>query len=525
MDFSNSAKIVYDRIQKFEPEKASKIIGYLMLRSHGEHDMIRLAFCSDNMIQSEINKAMIDLGLSKPVVSAPISPIQVDHATGLDLPRQLMPLSPVSSNYILSPSTVVRSGNKYWDSQVPANQQLMHNVDFVSPAYSDSFSENYLQNQMQHLNLETQVETINSVGSDFSSNYHYTEPALGVRTRGISPSMPEFPVKVCQFFNKGYCKRGNNCRYFHGHSMPESFSPILSPYLNEVLNEEQVFSPWSLGKLEMELTELLKSRRGFPVSIASLPMLYNEKYGKTLQAEGYLTESQRHGKVGYSLTKLLDRMKNSICLIDRPHGQHSVVLAEDVPKYLEYCGERGDPGGMVASSHQIYLTFPPDSTFHEQDVSNYFNTFGPVQDVRIPCQQKRMFGFVTFVYAETVRKVLAKGNPHFVVDSRVLVKPYREKSRLVDRKLQEKINHAMCYRPQFVDGDSEHHLVPQACDQSRILGKVLMEDYEHAVEREGKRISPKSMSSHPYFGLSLDELKLSEEGQMEFPTAEQWVRQ
>jgi hypothetical protein len=63
----------------------------------------------------------------------------------------------------------------------------------------------------------------------------------------------------------------------------------------------------------------------------------------------------------------------------------------------------------------------------------FCSKFGPVQDVRIPCQQKRMFGFVTFVYSETVKQILAKGNPHFVCGARVLVKPYREKSRLVDR--------------------------------------------------------------------------------------------
>ncbi|KAG8370994.1 hypothetical protein BUALT_Bualt13G0041000 [Buddleja alternifolia] len=48
--------------------------------------------------------------------------------------------------------------------------------------------------------------------------------------------------------------------------------------------------------------------------------------------------------------------------------------------------------GEDPSSRQIYLTFASDSTFNEEDVSAYFSTFGPVQDVRIPYQQKRMFG-------------------------------------------------------------------------------------------------------------------------------------
>ena len=46
------------------------------------------------------------------------------------------------------------------------------------------------------------------------------------------------------------------------------------------------------------------------------------------------------------------------------------------------------------ASRQIYLTFPADSTFREEEVSNYFSIYGPVQNVGIPYQQKSMFGFV-----------------------------------------------------------------------------------------------------------------------------------
>ena len=61
-----------------------------------------------------------------------------------------------------------------------------------------------------------------------------------------------------------------------------------------------------------------------------------------------------------------------LLLTYRPHGQHSVILVEDFPKYMEFNGERSDHGGIVAGSRQIYLTFPAESTFTEQDVSNYF---------------------------------------------------------------------------------------------------------------------------------------------------------
>ncbi|XP_059662899.1 zinc finger CCCH domain-containing protein 18 isoform X2 [Cornus florida] len=528
MDFSESTKVLYSRIQKLEPENVSKIVGYLLLQDPGEREMIRLAFSPDNLIHSLINKAKTDLGLSSnQAVSAPISPPQVKPALSADLPLHFSPFSPSSSRSFSSPATL-GAANPYWDPQVTVDQQSVHNFGFVQPPYSESVADDYcLQNQLQFLSLEDQLDSINSVGLDFSSNLYYPEPALGPRTSRRSPSLPEFPIKVCHYFSKGFCKHGSNCRYFHGHLMPEGFSRIVNLSPSELANEDHVVSPGSLEKLELEITELLKSRRGFPVSIASLPMLYYEKYGRTLQAEGYLTESQRHGKAGYSLTKLLARLKNSIRLIDRPHGQHSVILAEDIPKYMEYNAERNDHGGIVAGSRQIYLTFPAESTFTEQDVSNYFNNFGPVQDVRIPCQQKRMFGFVTFLFAETVKQILAKGNPHFVCGARVLVKPYREKSRLFDRKYADKIQHPMYNGSHFLDAESELHSMPVVSENSRIVRKQLMEEHEQALELERRRFSelqlvPKSLNHHAYFTHSMDDVKLSEARaeQAEFPSPE-----
>lgn len=44
-----------------------------------------------------------------------------------------------------------------------------------------------------------------------------------------------------------------------------------------------------------------------------------------------------------------------------------------------------------------------------------------------------MFGFVTFVHPETVQTILAKGNPHYICGAEVLVKRYKERSKLIDR--------------------------------------------------------------------------------------------
>lgn len=506
MDFSGATEVIYNRIYKLEPENVSKIIGFLLLQEHGERELIRLAFSPENQIHSLINKAKTELGLStKPEASPSSSPSQFNPSPILDLPLQFTPYLPALPCAFTS--------SAHWDLQITADHQPVHNVEYLPVRYPDSASDEYcLQNQIQFLSLQDRMDSINHLQTGFSSNCYFTDSAVGPRSNRRSPGLPEVPVKVCHYFNKGFCKHGSNCRYFHGHMEPESFSHTVNLNTRGTGNEDQGLPPGSLEELQMELTELLKSRRGYPVSIASLPMLYYERYGKTLQSEGYLTESQRHGKAGYSLTKLLARLKNSICVIDRPHGQHSVILAEDVPKYMEFIGDKNEHGGFIDSSHQIYLTFPAESTFTEQDVSNYFSNFGPVQDVRIPCQQKRMFGFVTFGFAETVKKILAKGNPHFVCGARVLVKPYREKLRPFERK---KIQHNRSYDLQLIDAESEFQPIPRIYDYSRMQRKNLVEENEHAIELErlrlyGMNLVARRVNHQPYNGYSLDEMKLLE---------------
>ncbi|PQM42662.1 zinc finger CCCH domain-containing protein 18-like isoform X1 [Prunus yedoensis var. nudiflora] len=485
MDFSEYTNAVYSRIQKLEPDNATKIIGYLLLQDYGEQEMARLAMAPEHLIHQVILKAKTELQqLAAKSVASPISP-SLNPVTGA-----FAPYSPVSSRPFSSPAAI-RVPTAFWDAQLVAK----HSPDFMPLGYSDSIAE--LQNQAQFLSLEDQIEPLNSGISGFSNDYYRDAEIDNL---------------------SGFCKHGSSCRYYHGQVIPESFSQM---YGNDCINDDHVISPGSLEKLEWEITELLRSRRGIPISIASLPMMYYDKFGKSLQAEGYLTESQRHGKAGYSLTKLLARLGSSIRLIDRPHGQHAVILAEDSPKYADHRNEKGDPGPIVSGSRQIYLTFPAESTFSEDDVSNYFSTFGPVEDVRIPCQQKRMFGFVTFVHADTVKMILAKGNPHYVCGSRVLVKPYREKSKLVDRKHQERMDPAAYFSPHHADMESDFYSMSVGCDNSRLLRKKLVEEQEYAIELERMRLAELHFArcNHPHSSYFMDGHKFSEDN-FNFPSAE-----
>ncbi|XP_020592049.1 zinc finger CCCH domain-containing protein 18-like [Phalaenopsis equestris] len=320
---------------------------------------------------------------------------------------------------------------------VSSQNHSLQNLGFTPQTYPDSIGEDYsFSVQSQLFNLEEKMEPSSSVGNHYFHQDSSFNGSLSSSTSRRSPSLLEFPIKTCHYFNKGFCKHGENCRYFHGHYQ------AFGSHLNEFQSEENGFTPEYLEKLEMEIAELLKSHGGAPVSISLLPMLYYKKYGRILRADGYLT-------------KLLSCFSNSILLINRPRGQHSMILTEDAPKYLECLHERSEQGSTSAGSHQIYLTFPADSTFSEDDISSYFKQFGPVKDVRIPCQEKRMYGFVRFLYPETVCHILMKKNAHYIGGSRVLVKPYKEKSRMVDRSYIGKNKLSMHHPCQYLDLDSE----------------------------------------------------------------------
>ncbi|KAL0386630.1 UNVERIFIED_CONTAM: Zinc finger CCCH domain-containing protein 53 [Sesamum latifolium] len=102
----------------------------------------------------------------------------------------------------------------------------------------------------------------------------------------------------------------------------------------------------------------------------------------------------------------------------------ALMMGDGMHKFGRARLERGDFGlnCLNPGSRQIYLTFPADSTFKEEDVSNYFrceDSISAEEDVWL-CHVD---------YPETVKLILAKGNPHFVCDARVLVKPYKEKAQ------------------------------------------------------------------------------------------------
>ncbi|KAM1894959.1 hypothetical protein ACFX13_043794 [Malus domestica] len=249
-----------------------------------------------------------------------------------------------------------------------------------------------------------------------------------------------FGWKPCLYFARSYCKNGASCRFLHsgglGDAVVDGRGQVVvgSPSKLEMMDHEALLRSKTAQQQRLAAASQLMaaSANSFPYSSKCMNFLLQQQQ----------TDSQRAAAA-------------------------SLMMGDDMHKFSRSRLERSDfsmnggAGIVNPASRQIYLTFPANSTFREEDVSNYFSMYGPVQDVRIPYQQKRMFGFVTFLYPETVKLILAKGNPHFVCDARVLVKPYKEKGKAHKKKQQQQVERgdlSPCGTPTGLDGRDPYDL-------------------------------------------------------------------
>ncbi|MCD7447150.1 hypothetical protein HAX54_024730 [Datura stramonium] len=456
MDAYEATKIVLSRIQSLDPENASKIMGYILIQDQGEKEMIRLAFGPETLLLSLINQAKACLGLSPNTSSAastpsspsPFNPMMSNAAKlnpfhqsspRIMIPNNGFPSSP-SSPWSTSGSPVFSRSPR--PMAAPASSSLSYaavvngSTNSVSGSSTTSLSlpfyntndpnDEYGSVQVQdHLSfLDESLDPIMSPsGRSDSLVFPYgnceetphlhrrscsvNDVFLGGSDDGGSGNNSGFGWRPCMYYARGFCKNGNSCKFMHS-GFPDSSSPDGSSAIVGSPSKVDSFDDF----LRMKALQQQQQRFAAASLMASGAHHHPIAYNKCMNI---LNDNQRSAAAAF-------------------------MMGEEFHKFGRCRPDRNDFSAMAlsgissSSSRQIYLTFPADSTFKEEDVSNYFSMYGPVQDVRIPYQQKRMFGFVTFVYPETVKLILAKGNPHFVCDSRVLVKPYKEKGKVADKK-------------------------------------------------------------------------------------------
>ncbi|URE01672.1 zinc finger CCCH domain-containing protein [Musa troglodytarum] len=542
MDAYEATRIVFSRIQNLDPDNAAKIMGLLLLQEHGEKEMIRLAFGPETQLHSVVLKARKEIGLvpvptsSAPgtpsaAAAAPASPflLRQNSASRLLSGGLPSPLAVSSPSSWAPPSVFSRSScgtglNASLDELQNSDELISPSNVSVSPFYAggggDLVDEFHLPDQLSflgdpaaaldsshavsiasklggdmfHPDIECRSPSGNGDGALFPygvgwgiNGYHHRR-SCSAADLCLGDPAAGFGWKPCLYFARGYCKNGTACRFLHG--LPEEAAAVAAGAKMD-------------GVVEQQFQELLLRSKSQRIGSASQLMASAFPYSPTGSVPPSPSSSSSK-----CLSFLLQQQQNESQRAAAAAAAAALMLGGD--EAYKFLGRsRLERGDLMANpgSRQIYLTFPADSTFREEDVSNYFSIYGPVQDVRIPYQQKRMFGFVTFVYPETVKLILAKGNPHFVCDSRVLVKPYKEKGKVPDkyRKQQhaERSDFSACTTPTALDARDAYDLQQLGArmlysggggGQELLLRRKLEEQHQQAaelqraIELQGRRI-------------------------------------
>ncbi|KAJ1291626.1 hypothetical protein BS78_02G329700 [Paspalum vaginatum] len=401
MDKDESVRSLPDRIRRLHPCNADRIASRIVsLKTPAEIRQYLLA--PDDQIQRLIVEAKSS---SSSVPSTQQSP-------------PLLPPQPPSGGNCLPLS--------HWQPQFYPSGYCHGIQASISPICPTGYFQNPfpwftgLEEYMQSLSIVPGVGLPSYYGNCGENVTGYPHSSSGVQSNH------------CHFyFSMGYCKKGENCVFSHGSA---------SPAMNHL---RQLNTLESLPELEKEVSELLFSLQPPRVPIESLANFYRKKYGKPLKIGGFCLEDHEHD---YDLKGLLT-MLCTTRVIER-EGKCYIVPVGDAPKYLDDDFKLVMPlptagAGSSGNRNLIFITFGPKSTFTNEDAWNYFSQYGPVNGVRIPLREKRTFGYVSFLYPETVKRVLSERsptNPHFIRGDKVYAKACKEKHEL--EKLVEKDAHS-----------------------------------------------------------------------------------
>ncbi|KAM3693382.1 hypothetical protein ACB098_08G159400 [Castanea mollissima] len=529
MDPLEATNVVFSKIKYLEPENASKIMGYLLIQDLGENDLIRLAFGPEAYLHTLILKAKTHLGLSSNTSSTPSTPSSPSPLNPIARPTNTNPFShssprlPNGFDFTKNPSSpssnpwplsALQNNN---NNPISPNSSPLLSYDNIRSASlalpsfphhkngyeatagtvtnTELLDEHQLNDYLSFLNDSSSSDLLDlghgvhnwaHSGNNGETHFHKrsysaSDVCFGSEEPGLGTG-----YKPCLYFARGFCKNGSNCKFVHsGSGFAESVDggPTI------------VGSPSKFEEFELhEEMMRLKAAQAQQQRLAA---------AQHFMAGGGVSPSHSHSAYTKYMNFLLQQ--NNDPQRAAAAAAAAFMMGDDFYKFGRCRPERNDFLAMASAekansaSRQIYLTFPADSTFRDEDVSEYFSNFGPVQDVRIPYQQKRMFGFVTFVYPETVKLILAKGNPHFICDSRVLVKPYKEKGKVPDKRQHqqqqlERGEFAPCLSPSGLDSREPYDLHVGARmlynTQEMLLRRKLEEQVElqQAIELQGRRM-------------------------------------
>lgn len=271
MDAYEATKIVMSRIQCLDPEKASKIMGYILIQDQGEKEMIRLAFGPEALLVSYVNQAKAYLGLPSSVPSSkPLNPLsnslRPNNFFPQSSPRILIPNSnghfsnpsspaaafprtsptPISYAAVLNSCSTGTNNSSNNDSR-SSNLHFYGGNDFgdeflsgggsngsfvdgstVDPIMSPSGRSDSL--------IFPYGEDVNSIPSPQPHPPH--RRSCSVNDAVFLSNLEEggggsgFGCRPCMYFAKGFCKNGSTCKFFHSDIGGDETIEVGSPSTN-----------------------------------------------------------------------------------------------------------------------------------------------------------------------------------------------------------------------------------------------------------------------------------------------------
>jgi len=273
MGSCEATNVVLSKIKNFDPENASKIMGYLLMNLE-ESELIRVACSPDPVLHTLILRVKTHMGLALSTPSSPslppspLNPIarltasstnpfsRAGPTNGFDFARN--PSSPSShshawnfpNNNPISPkSTPLLS----YDNIRALSPRVNGDCDFVDEQqvneYFPFLNDSSKNEDLVDPRLELGVGAHNWHSGD--SHLHRRSYSASDVGFGCEEAAPGLGYKPCLYFARGFCKNGTNCKFLHAAFTDSLDATVGSPSKLEGMEQQREdFSRFKVPQLQ-----------------------------------------------------------------------------------------------------------------------------------------------------------------------------------------------------------------------------------------------------------------------------------
>ncbi|KAE8674945.1 Nucleic acid binding protein, putative isoform 2 [Hibiscus syriacus] len=324
MDLYDTTNVLFRKIKSLDPENASKIMGYILIQDLPDRDLLRLAFGPETLLQSLVFKAKAYLGLSSSTFSTPLNPISRPNSSNSNNLQNPLPPS--------SPGFIPRNGFLEFSKKAPS----------WSPASCPKSSPFLSYENIRSGSLLVPSRTGDS-NTDFIDENQMSDYFSFLND---SSSKNEDLLVIGRVFCKMMCFRDSRRSRWICDNVDVTGAIVGSPSKMDLLyrQHEEVMRVRAAAHQHQQRLAAAQLMAG-----ASSPLHCQKNTNFLLQQQA---DAQRAA---------------------------ALMVGEEICKFAQGRAERNGFFAMGlaekpnSASKQIYLTFPADSSFKDEDVSSYFS--------------------------------------------------------------------------------------------------------------------------------------------------------